>query len=133
MPQFDPLAVVAAALSNFAVGALWYSPFLFGHAWLRASGIAEDDVRRGGMLPLFAGAGLCALVMAANLAAFTNPAANGPAFTVAAAVAAGFGWAAMGLAIVGLFERRPWRWIAIHAGYLTVSFAAMGLVLGLLA
>ena len=36
-------AVVVAALSGFAVGALWYGP-LFGRQWMAASGVTETDV-----------------------------------------------------------------------------------------
>ncbi|HXK35039.1 MAG TPA: DUF1761 family protein [Candidatus Paceibacterota bacterium] len=33
------LAVILAALATMIVGALWYSPFLFGKLWLRYSGV----------------------------------------------------------------------------------------------
>ena len=39
-------------------------------------------------------------------------------------------WAALGLGVIALFERRPPSYLFIHAGYLTVSFAAMGCILG---
>ena len=51
-------------------------------------------------------------------------------FAVAAGVAAGLGWAALGLGVVALFERRPWSYLLVNGGYLTVSFAVMGLILG---
>lgn len=34
-------AILAASLSAFLVGGLWYSPLLFGAAWRRASGVTE--------------------------------------------------------------------------------------------
>jgi hypothetical protein len=47
------------------------------------------------------------------------------------AVAAGLGWAAFGLSVVALFERRPLSYHLINGGYLALSFAVMGLILGL--
>jgi hypothetical protein len=69
-------------------------------------------------------------LMAANLAAFTGNPDSSLGFVVFAAVAAGLGWAALGLGVVALFERRPWSYLLINGGYLTVSFTVMGLILG---
>jgi hypothetical protein len=68
--------------------------------------------------------------MAANLAAFLGDPSVTFGFAVFAGVAAGLGWAAMGLGVIALFERRPWSYILVNGGYLTVSFAAMGAILG---
>ncbi|GAB2489384.1 DUF1761 domain-containing protein [Arenimonas alkanexedens] len=35
MPEVNIWAVLAAALSGFVLGGLWYSPLLFGKAWQR--------------------------------------------------------------------------------------------------
>jgi hypothetical protein len=71
------------------------------------------------------------LIMAANLAFFIAGPATTIGFAVGAALAAGFGWAALSLAVISLFERRPLAYILINGGYLTVGFALMGLILGL--
>jgi hypothetical protein len=70
------------------------------------------------------------LIMAGNLAAFLAAPDTTLGFAVAAGLAAGLGWAALGLGVVALFERRPWSHIAINGGYLTVSFTVMGAILG---
>ena len=31
-------AIIVAAVAGMAIGALWYSPILFGNAWLKAIG-----------------------------------------------------------------------------------------------
>ena len=41
------LAVIAAALSNFLLGGLWYSPMLFGNAWAKENGLDEQDLKKG--------------------------------------------------------------------------------------
>lgn len=128
--QINFLAVIAAALACFLIGGLWYSPLLFGNAWMRANGFTDADLKRGSMPVIFGAAFVFSLLMAANLAAFIGPDAT-LQFALAASVAAGLGWAAFGLAVVALFERRSWTYILINGGYLTVAFAAMGLILGI--
>jgi len=39
------LAVTAAAVATFLVGALWYSPILFGKLWMKAHGYSEEKVK----------------------------------------------------------------------------------------
>ena len=46
--------------------------------------------------------------MAVNLAMFLNDAKPNLAWGATAGLLAGFGWVAMGIGIVSLFERRPW-------------------------
>jgi hypothetical protein len=36
----------------------------------------------------------------------------------------------LGLGTIALFERRPWKYVLINGGYMTVSFTIMGLILG---
>jgi hypothetical protein len=59
---------------------------------------------------------------------------NDPKTTLAwgatAGFLAGFGWVAMGIGIVSLFERRPWSYVFVNGGYLTVSLVLMGAILG---
>ena len=124
------LAVVVAALSMFAVGAIWYSPMLFGRVWQRAAGLSDADAARGNMPLIFALAFVLTLLMAANLAFFLGHQAS-LGFAVAASLAAGLGWAAFGLSLVALFERRPLAYFLINGGYLTVGFLVMGVILGL--
>lgn len=128
--QINPWAVLAAALVNFVIGGLWYSPALFGKAWMRANGFSEADLRRGSPAVIFGVSFVLCLLMAANLAAFLGDPAVDLGFAVAASAAAGLGWAAFGLAVVALFERRSAAYVLINGGYLTVSFVAMGLILG---
>lgn len=131
MEQINLLAVLAAAMANFAIGGLWYSPYLFGNAWKRANAFDDSDLARGSPRVIFGVAFVLCLVMAANLAAFLGGAEVTPGFAIAASLAAGLGWAAAGLGVVALFERRSVAYILINGGYLTVSFVAMGLIIAL--
>ena len=128
MPAVNWLAVVAAALSMFVIGGLWYGP-LFAKPWQRAAGLSDEQVKAGNMPLIFGLAFLLSLLMAANLAFFVNGLPLGT--TIGYAVAAGLGWGAFGLSVVALFERRPLTYHLINGGYLTIAFAVMGLILGL--
>jgi hypothetical protein len=123
-------AVLAAAAANFVIGGMWYSPALFGKVWMRANGFTDADLRRGSPALIFGVSFVFCLIMAANLGAFLAGPETTLAFAVGAGTAAGLGWAALGLGVVALFERRPWSYIVVNGGYLTVSFAVMGAILG---
>ncbi|HEY9011365.1 MAG TPA: DUF1761 domain-containing protein, partial [Devosia sp.] len=88
-----------------------------------------DYEKRGNMAVIFGTAFVLTLIMAGNLAFFTAPLDLGG--TIAASVAAGLGWAALSLWVISLFERRPFAYVLINGGYLTVGFALMGLILGI--
>lgn len=124
-------AVVGAAVVNFVIGGLWYSPALFGKVWMKANGFSETDLKRGSPAVIFGVSFVFCLLMAGNLAAFLAGPETTLGFAIAASLAAGLGWAALGLGVVALFERRPWSYLFVNGGYLTVSFAAMGVILGL--
>ena len=128
--QLNMLAILAAALANFLIGGVWYSPALFQGPWMRANGFSEDDLKKGSPAIIFGVSFVFCLIMAANLAAFLSGPETTIGFAIAAGVAAGLGWAALGLGVVALFERRSPSYILVNGGYLTVSFAAMGAILG---
>jgi len=121
-------AILAAAISAFLVGGLWYSKLMFAGAWKRANGFSADPPAAGAKI--FGLSLLFSLVMAFNLAMFLNDAKTTAAWGAAAGFLAGFGWGAMGLAIISLFERRPASYVLINGGYVTVALTLMGLILG---
>lgn len=126
----NPWAILVAAASNFVIGGLWFSPLLFGRAWMKANGFTEDDLKKGSPAVIFGVSFFFCLVMAANLAAFLATPETTLTWGITAGVLAGLGFATLGLGVVALFERRPWSYIFVNGGYLTVSFAVMGAILG---
>ena len=120
-------AILAAAVSAFVLGGIWYSPLLFLRAWSRANGFGEAPKASPKVFIL---SFVLSLVMAVNLAMFLNAPGTTLTFGIAAGFAAGFGWAAMGLGIVSLFERRPLSYALINGGYLTLALTLMGAILG---
>jgi hypothetical protein len=128
------LAVIAATLSTFAVGALWYGP-LFGKSWMAATGITEGDVESGSMAKIFTLAFIFELIMAFNLAMFFYGSPESAAAITAGTGAfygflTGFGWVFFAMAVNSLYEQKSWKYILINGGYWTVAFTIMGLILG---
>src|SRR5215469_248597 len=121
-------AILAAAISAFIVGGFWYSPLMFGKLWKKANhfGTDEPPAATG---RIFAFSFVLSLIMAINLAMFLNDPKTTLAWGATAGFLAGFGWVLMGIAIVSLFERRPWSYVLINGGYVTVALVAMGAIL----
>jgi hypothetical protein len=125
----NPWAILAAALSTFILGGVWYSPILFARPWMEGAGLSEEDVKNGNMSRILGGAFVLSLVMAANLAAFLSGPPN-LVWGMTAGALAGFGWVAMALGVIYLFERRPLKLFLVNAGYQVVAFVVMGAILG---
>jgi hypothetical protein len=124
------LAVLVAALSTFIIGGLWYSPLLFGKAWMKENNLTDEALKSTNMAKVFGFAFLWSLVMAFNLAMFLNDEKTDLSWGATAGFLAGFGWVAMAIFIIGLFERRSVKYMLINAGYMVVSFVIMGVILG---
>ncbi|QNU14696.1 DUF1761 domain-containing protein [Thermomonas sp. XSG] len=122
------LAVLAAALSAFLLGGLWYGP-LFRRAWCRENGIDPDAPPSGHPARVFGTAFVAALVAAAAFAVLLRPE---PPLPVAlhAGFVAGLAYVAMGFAINYAFAGRSLRLWLIDGGYHTLQFTPYGLILG---
>jgi Protein of unknown function (DUF1761) len=130
MPHINWFAVLAAAVSTFVLGGLWYSPALFGRAWMAVNNLNNEQLAKSNMAKIFGLAFVFALFMAANLAAFLAEPKTNATWGATAGFLAGFGWVALGIATIALFERRSAKYVLINGGYMTVAFVLMGLILG---
>ncbi len=134
MSNINIWAVLVATLSTFVVGWLWYGP-LFGKAWMKESGITEEQAQQGNMAKIFGLSFVFELIMAFNLAMFFYGSPEAAAGIDAGTGAfygflTGFGWVFFAHAVAGLFEQKSWKYIFINGGYWTVAFTVMGLILG---
>jgi hypothetical protein len=127
--HFNYPAIFTAAALCFLIGGAWYSPLLFARAWLREAALDEKRIESTPLPLVFGLSFLCALVMAFNLAAFLGDKAS-LSFGAFAGLATGLGWVSMSLAVIYLFERRPFKLWLIHAGYQVVAYTVMGAVIG---
>jgi len=132
MPEINWLAIIAATLASFAVGALWYSPLLFAKAWQREAGLSDAELQSGNMAVIFGGALALNLLATIVFALFLGP-QPGLALGAGAGFAAGLCWVSAYLGINYLFEHKGLTLFLINAGYSTLAFTVMGTVLGWLA
>lgn len=123
-------AIAVAALAVFVLGGLWYSPLLFGRAWMRANGFTAEQAAGFSKARAFGGSIPLAIIMALNLAFFLAGETTTLTWGITAGALAGVGWAAAAVAMVALFENRSWAYIAINGGYQIVAFVLMGAILG---
>lgn len=122
-------AIIVAALSTFCLGGLWYSPVLFAKAWQAENKLSDEELKQG-TGRVFGFSFLWSVIMAFNLAMFLNDKNTTTSWGVTSGFLAGFGWVAMAIFIIGLFERKTLRYMLINAGYMIVSFLLMGLIIG---
>lgn len=123
------LAVIAATLSSFVLGALWYSPALLGKAWMKENNFTMEDLKGGNMAAMYGLTFVLSFVIATNLAFFFGGEVNLTEGMLYGGLA-GFGWASMALGTIYIFERKTFRLWLIHAGYITLQFVIMGAILG---
>ena len=123
-------AVAVSALSAFLIGGLWYSPALFGKAWMKESGLNDEDIENSNMAKIFGLAFIFILVMGYSLAMFLNDPSIDMHMGAFYGFLAGFTWIALALAVNSLYERKSWKYMVINGAYWTVVFTLMGLILG---
>ena len=123
------IAVGVAGISAFALGGVWYSPALFGKAWMAENNFSMEEVKAGNKGKIFGWSILLSLIMAANLAMYLRtPDINfqlGLLYGLLAGV-----WVLCGIAIVGLFELKTLRYILINGGYCLLALGLMGAIIG---
>ena len=129
MDGISLLAVLAAAVSAFVLGGIWYGP-LFKTAWCREAGIDPDAPPKGHPARVFGVAFGAALAAALAFAVYL-----GPDPSLAKGLHAGFltglAFVATSFAINYAFAQRSLKLWLIDAGYHTLQFTLYGLVLGL--
>jgi hypothetical protein len=129
MPPIDLnwLAVLAAAVSAFVLGGVWYGP-LFKRAWCREAGI-DPDTAPPHPARIFATAFLCSALAALMFAVFLGPDANA-ADGFGAGFVVGVFFVAMSFGINYAFAQRSLKLWMIDSGYHILQFSLYGLILG---
>lgn len=140
MESINWLAVIVAGISAFVLGGIWYSPALFGNAWMKENNFSIEQLKQGNKMKIFGISFILSLVMAANLAMFladppsTCPEGCGIKTDMTWGMIAGFLaglWVLCAVAIHGLFEHKSWKLICINGFYSVVSLVLMGAIIGL--
>ena len=129
----NPWSVAGCTVFGMALGALWYSPFLFGKLWVRLSGASQDGVekaKKSGMGPAYAGTLLNCAVMSLLLAFFLDRV--GAYDVVEGLIVASLLW--LGFVVTVLFsavlwERKPLLLFFVMAGHYLVFLLAASVLL----
>jgi len=129
MVEINYLAIVVAALSGFAVGALWYGP-LFGKQWMAASGVTEADIKHTNFPKIYGITFLMSIIAAFVLAHVVS---QFEATTVRGGIESGF-WMWLGFVVTvqvtdALFNRGSMKLVSIDSGYRLVWAVVMGIIL----
>jgi hypothetical protein len=138
MPAINYPAVFVGAVGFFMLGALWYT-ILFGGAWGRLTGIADEMASRGRTIggrpmrrnPTWLVMGLCfAFELLISLTLGHQYAMTGPSDRAKMMIAFGYGAMLLspGIGIMYLFQMRPGKLFAIDAAYLTAGTTLLGVV-----
>lgn len=129
MDHLNIWAVLVAALSTFLIGGLWYSPAVFGKAWMRENGFTQEKLRENGnMVKIFGLAFVLGLIAAINLSLFMDEnvtISQGALY----GFHAGFGFVGTFIGTHYLFERKSFTLYLINAGYSVVALTVMGIIL----
>jgi Protein of unknown function (DUF1761) len=149
-----------AALVPLVIGSIWYNPKVFGTAWLKSSGLTEEQAASGNMAVIFGLTYVFGLFLATMLLVVVihqngvmSLLASDPDFSVAGSdinnyytdfmsqfgqmhrtfghgafhgSMVGLFFALPLIGVNGLFERRGFKYVAIHTGYWILTLALMG-------
>lgn len=154
--EINFIALLVSALVTLVVGFIWYNPKVFGTIWMRENNFTPEQLKSGNMLKIFGLTYLFSLMITMTLMSLTihqsgavgmvgGPPLIDSAKPSFAAFMADYGMAyrtfkhgalhgfMSGLffafpmiGINGLFERKSWKYILIHAGFWTVCLTFMG-------
>ncbi len=126
------LPVVVSAIAVFVIGALWYSPALFGKQWVKAHGYTEEKIQqmRAGASRAYAVSFVCYLVMAVAMSILIGR--IGVTMLqggVKLGALIGVGFAATNSLTANMFSEKPLSTWLIDASYQIVYLMVMGAIL----
>jgi hypothetical protein len=137
MVEVNYVAVLLAAVSSMLVGSIWYTPAVFGKAWMKLAKVKPDKkMSTGETVKLFGLTFIAALVTAYVLAHVTYLSNEFFSNTfLQDALSTGFwlwlGFVAARILTHDLFEGRPGKLTFLNLAHEFVTVMVMALILGL--
>jgi hypothetical protein len=135
MSQIDVnwIAIIVAAVAAFAIGALWYSPMLFGRQWMAAHGHTPEKLAamQASMAKTYTFSLITYLIMAMVIALLM--ALTGASTAIQGIVLGVLAWLGFGFTIglnTNLYSDKPAAAFMIDAGYQFVHVIVMGAIIG---
>lgn len=119
--EINYLAMIVAGVVSYSIGALWYSPVMFGKEWMKLAGIKEKDMKaaKNKMAKVYAVGFVASLVGAFVLARLLVWTRAGDDLVTALKIG---GWVWLGFVVVWmlngwLYESKPFKLFVINSGY----------------
>lgn len=130
------LAVVLATLSTLVVGSVWYTPKVFGNAWMKLAKVDMKQAEKAGMKPILITI-VVTFITAYVLAhvAYLSNQFFGNSFlrdTLSTAFWLWLGFTAARIITHDVFENRPAKLTAMNVAHELVTFVVMGVIIGLM-
>jgi len=122
------LGAVVGAAAAMAIGALWYSPVLFGNRWQALIGKSPDEM--GSPVVSMAAATLMFLLFGIGLS-WIMPDDASLGIGLMWAFLAFWAFVLPATVINGVFEGRGWQLMTIYLGYMLVATLAIGAIIAL--
>jgi len=126
------LAVVAATVSTFIFGAIWYGP-VFGKAWMNEMGYTEEELKEGNMLKIYGITFVIEFIMATMLALmFSNHSDITMMEAIHHALVISVIFIGGSKGVNYLFNRHSFKLWFIDSFYFIVTFTVMAIILTVL-
>ncbi|MCO4291394.1 DUF1761 domain-containing protein [Solitalea sp. MAHUQ-68] len=130
--QVNYLAVIVASVLYFFLGAMWYSPMLFGNKWMAALGKTKEDLIRHsiGITYILTFVGIFLAVLTLSFIFHALHISNGiEGLKVGLLLTLAFGGTTS--LINSLFADRPQALFYINLGYHAVGLSLSGFIIGI--
>jgi hypothetical protein len=123
------LGALAGAVVAMAIGALWYSPLLFGKRWQSLIGRQPDEM--GNPMVSMALATVMFILLGVGLS-WIMPDGASVGIGLMWGFLAFWGFVIPAVVVNAAFENRGWALVLMYLGYMLVALLAMGAVIALL-
>ncbi|MDN5214574.1 DUF1761 domain-containing protein [Fulvivirgaceae bacterium BMA12] len=127
------LAVLVSAIVSFALGALWYSPALFGKTWQLELGFSDEDLKGANMGKIFGSSFVLMLIMGLGMAMLIQGHFDQEITWLSGlkhGIYIGLVFVGASMGINMLYQRKSLKLWFIDAGYQIVFLGIMGAILG---
>jgi len=132
-PYINIWAVLVSAVAFWALGALWYSPVLFGKRWQKEVGFKEEDISKSNMALVFGGSFVLMLLMVWALNYVINshkPEDVSLLIGLHYGAFTGFFFSMLTMGINYLYQRRSIMLWLIDGIYVVLGLSIAGMILG---
>jgi hypothetical protein len=132
-PYINIWAVLVSAIAFWVLGALWYSPVLFGKRWQKETGLKEEDINKTNMFLVFGGSFVLMLFMvwALNFVINSHKAEDvNLMMGLHYGAFVGFFFSMFTMGINYLYQRKSIVLWLIDGVYIVLGLAISGMILG---